>query len=58
MTDMRRITVSFPEDIGEQLEALKKTDRFAGRPYSELIRYLVTLVIQSNSRKARANYLL
>lgn len=55
MTDMRRITVSFPEDIGEQLEALKKTDRFAGRPYSELIRYLVTLGIQSNSRKARAN---
>ena len=55
MTDMRRITVSFPEDIGEQLESLKKTDRFAGRPYSELIRYLVTLGIQSNSRKARAN---
>ena len=53
MTDMRRISVSFPDDISEQLEALKRTDRFAGRPYSDLIRYLVTLGIQSNSRKTR-----
>ena len=54
MTDMRRITVSFPDDVGAQLEALKKTDRFAGRPYSELIRYLVTLGIQANARKHSA----
>ena len=55
MTDMRRISVSFPDDISEQLEALKRTDRFASRPYSELIRYLVMLGIQSNSRKSGAN---
>lgn len=52
---MKRITISFPDDIGAQLEELKKTDRFAGRPYSELIRYLVTLGIQSTNRKSRAN---
>lgn len=55
MTDMRRISVSFPDDINEQLEALKRTDRFAGLPYSEMIRYLVTLGIQSNNRKSRKN---
>lgn len=54
MTDMKRITISFPDEIGEQLEALKRTERFAGRPYSEMIRYLVRLGIQSNSRKAHS----
>ena len=55
MTAMKRLTVSFPNEIGEQIEALKRTDRFAGRPYSELIRYLVILGIQSNNRKSRAS---
>lgn len=55
MTEMKRITVSFPDEIGDQLEALKRTDRFAGRPYSEMIRYLVSLGIQSNNRKSRVN---
>ena len=54
MTDMKRITVSFPDDIAEQLEALKRTERFAGQPYSELIRYLVTLGIHASSRKSHA----
>ena len=52
MTDMKRITVSFPDEIETKLLELKKTDMFAGRPYSELIRYLVSLGIQSASRKA------
>lgn len=41
MTDMKRITVSLPDDMADSIEALKQTDDFKGRPYSEIIRVLV-----------------
>lgn len=53
MTNMKRITVSFPDDTTSQLEQLKRTEQFAGRPYSELIRYLVSVGIRSQSKNSR-----
>lgn len=41
MTDMRRITVSFPEDIEQAIMELRKTDKYSRCSYSELVRMLV-----------------
>ena len=41
MTDMKRITVSFPDNIVRELERLKKTKKYATAPYSMIIRDLV-----------------
>lgn len=38
MTDMRRITVSLPEDIDRRILELKKDDRFVRCSYSEIVR--------------------
>ena len=41
MTNMKRVTVSLPDDVRAAIDALKQTDDFEGRPYSEIIRALV-----------------
>lgn len=41
MTDMKRITISLPDDLDAAVEALRKTERFARASYSEIIRHLV-----------------
>lgn len=41
MTDMKRITVSFPDDLDVKIIELRKTDEFARCTYSEIIRRLV-----------------
>lgn len=40
MTDMKRTTVSFPEELTARIFALRKDDRFMRCSYSELIRQL------------------
>ena len=41
MTNMKRVTVSLPDDMRKAIDALKQLDDFKGRPYSEIIRALV-----------------
>ena len=41
MTDMKRTTVSFPDDIVFKLNKLKETKEFHNCSYSEIIRNLV-----------------
>lgn len=41
MTDMKRITVSFPDEIDGAILRLRETDQFANCSYSEIIRQLV-----------------
>ena len=41
MTQMKRITVSFPDSIIIQIERLKRTERYKGAPDSMIIRDLV-----------------
>lgn len=41
MTDMKRITVSLPDELVAALDALLATDKFKGFTKSEIIRALV-----------------
>lgn len=41
MTNMKRLTVSLPDDLVEALEILRTTAEFSGKPYSEIIRTLI-----------------
>ena len=41
MTDMKRISVSMPDDMVEALDRLRKTPEFENKPYSEVIRTLI-----------------
>jgi Arc/MetJ-type ribon-helix-helix transcriptional regulator len=41
MTDMKRTTVSLPDELVEALAELKKTDEFKNVSYSELIRAMI-----------------
>ena len=41
MTDMKRITISLPDEIEEAIDALKKTEEFRDASYSSIIRQLV-----------------
>ena len=46
MTDMKRISVSMPDDMVEALEKLRKTPEFENKPYSEVIRTLIQLGLE------------
>lgn len=41
MTEMKRTTVSFPDEIVEEIERLKSTTEYGKCTYSEIIRKLV-----------------
>ena len=41
MTDMKRTSVSLPDEIVDALEELRNTDEFKNVSYSELIRVLI-----------------
>lgn len=41
MTDMRRITVSLPDELDKRILELKKDDRFIRCSYSEIVRRLL-----------------
>lgn len=47
MTTMKRMTVSFPDDIVEQLEGLRRSEQFAGKPYSAIIRHFLTFGLEA-----------
>lgn len=55
MTDMRRITVSFPNDIDRSLTELRKQDEFARCSYAELIRRLVRIGLAADQREQKKN---
>lgn len=41
MTDMKRVTVAFPDEIDAAILDLKSTDQFRKCSYSEIVRRLV-----------------
>lgn len=41
MTDMKRTTISLPDELAEALDILKQTDEFKNASYSELIRVMI-----------------
>ena len=46
MTDMRRVTISIPDELDKELLELKKDDRFIRASYSELVRCLLQAGLQ------------
>ena len=41
MTDMKRTTVSFPDEVADAIERLRDTEQFKRASYSEIVRVLV-----------------
>lgn len=41
MTEMRRVTISLPEETDKKILELRKNDRFVRCSYSELVRQIV-----------------
>lgn len=41
MTDMRRVTIAFPDDMDERILELRKDDRFVRCSYSEIVRQIL-----------------
>lgn len=46
MTDMKRISVSMPDEMVEALDRLRKTPEFENKPYSEVIRTLIQVGLE------------
>lgn len=51
MTDMRRVTVSLPDEIDKRILELKKDDRFIRLSYAEIVRQLLEKGLKSSSGK-------
>ena len=49
MTDMKRITISVPDDIAKAVYEMRKEDRFTKCSYSEIIRQLVSIGLKSEN---------
>ena len=53
MTEMRRVTISLPDEIDKKIIELKKQDRFVRCSYSEIIRILIATGINSEFAESR-----
>lgn len=51
MTDMRRVTISLPNDIDMRILRLKKTNRFLKASYSEIVRQLLVKGLETEVMK-------
>lgn len=55
MTEMKRITIAFPDEIDRAVYELRKEDRFVKCSYSEIIRQLVFLGLKADAQKREAS---
>lgn len=53
MTDMKRITVAFDDDIDNGIFELRKKDDYVKCSYSEIVRRLVRLGLQAESNRSQ-----
>lgn len=49
MTDMRRVTISLPDELDARILALRKDSRFARCTYAEIVRRLLELGLSSDA---------
>lgn len=52
MTDMKRTTVSFPDEIVIAMDRLKQTEEYSNCTYSEIIRRLVVRGLEQESQNS------
>ena len=43
MTEMRRVTITVPDDVDKKVLQLRKDDRFVRCSYSEIVRQMLDL---------------
>lgn len=48
MTDMRRVTISLPDEIDRRILELKKDDRYIRLSYAEVVRKLLERGLESD----------
>jgi len=53
MTDMRRVTISIPDEIDQRVLAMRKEDEYARCTYSEIVRRLVLKGLEKAGRSAQ-----
>lgn len=51
MTEMRRVTISVPDEIDQAVLKMKQTDEFVRDSYSEIIRKLLVAGLEKISEK-------
>lgn len=51
MTDMKRISISLPEDLDSEILELRKKDRFVRCSYSEIVRKLLIIGLSAEKKK-------
>ena len=54
MTDMKRTTVSLPDEMVARLDRMKQSEEYANCTYSELIRRIVTSGLEREEAKESA----
>lgn len=52
MTDMKRVTVSIPEEIDKKILELRKEDRFIRCSYGEIVRQVLLAGLEAKARDA------
>lgn len=52
MTDMKRVTVSIPEEIDKKILELRKEDRFIRCSYGEIVRQVLLAGLEAKNRDA------
>ncbi len=55
MTEMRRVTISLPDDIDHKVLELRKNDNYVRLSYAEIVRRLLTLGLKAEARKKTEN---
>lgn len=52
MTDMKRITISLPDELNDAVEEMKRSDEYKNAPYSAIIRALIERGLKAKEAKA------
>ena len=51
MTELKRITISIPDDMDKKILELKKSDRFVRSSYSEVVRNVLIAGLKAADEK-------
>lgn len=51
MTEMRRVTITVPDDIDKMVLELRKDDRFVRCSYSEIVRQMLSMGLKAYENK-------
>lgn len=51
MTEMKRVTVSLPEEMDKKILELRKDDKFVRSSYSEIVRQLLLIGLQTEKEE-------